>query len=89
MICLSIDNFIPNIYDTYSGKIFTLKNSFFLNDELFLHIGFPNSDLEYMFYIHDPNYFISSINVAIPAASFQHSSGETLISIKGIFRNKY
>ena len=76
----SSDNFIPNIYDTFSGKIYTLNDSFILDDENCLTIWFQNNDLEYFFYIHDPNFFISSINVAIPAISFSHNTGETLIS---------
>ena len=87
-INFSLKNFIPNIYDTGSGKIYTLNSSFFLNDEHFLDIGFPNSHLEYLFYIHDPHFFISSINVAIPATTFQHNSGETLISKEMFFFNK-
>ena len=76
----SSDNFIPNIYDTFNGKIYSLNNSFILDDENCLTIWFPNNDLEFFFYIHDPNFFISSINVAIPAIASSHKSGETLIS---------
>ena len=76
----SSDNFIPNIYETSSGKIYTLNNSFILDDENCLTIWFLNESLQYFVYIHDPNFFISSINVAMPAMLFSHKGGETLMS---------
>ena len=78
--CFSSDNFIPNIYETSSGKIYTLNNSFILDDENCLTIWFLNESLQYFVYIHDPNFFISSINVAMPAMLFSHKGGETLMS---------